>query len=56
MGVYMRFLRPGRVLEATAIGLALVLLAVVGGPVGRRTRPRWAPVFTLDRHRRSRSR
>ena len=34
MGVYMRYLRPGRVLEASAIGLALVLFAVVGRPVG----------------------
>nr|WP_281373140.1 carbon starvation CstA family protein [Kineococcus aurantiacus] len=31
MGVYLRFLRPGRVLEATGIGVVLLLLAVVGG-------------------------
>jgi carbon starvation protein len=31
VGVYMRLLRPGRVLEATAMGVALLLLAVVGG-------------------------
>ncbi|MCV2491808.1 carbon starvation protein A [Geodermatophilus sp. YIM 151500] len=31
MGVYLRVLRPGRVLEATAIGVVLLLLAVVGG-------------------------
>ena len=31
MGVYMRYLRPGRVLEASAIGLALVMFAVVAG-------------------------
>ncbi|TAN47665.1 MAG: carbon starvation protein A [Methylococcaceae bacterium] len=31
VGLYMRNLRPGRVLEATAIGVGLLLLAVVGG-------------------------
>jgi carbon starvation protein len=31
VGLYMRNLRPGRVLEATAIGVSLLLLAVVGG-------------------------
>src|SRR5262245_11912392 len=31
MGIYMVRLRPGRVLEATALGVALVLLAVVAG-------------------------
>ncbi|QBR92053.1 carbon starvation CstA family protein [Nocardioides euryhalodurans] len=31
MGVYLRFLRPGRVMEVTVIGVALLLLAIVGG-------------------------
>ena len=31
MGVYMRFLRPGRVLEITIIGVALLMLAIFGG-------------------------
>ncbi|WP_232797049.1 carbon starvation CstA family protein [Blastococcus atacamensis] len=31
MGVYLRRLRPGRVLEATGIGVVLLLLAIVGG-------------------------
>jgi carbon starvation protein len=31
MGVYLRRLRPGRVLEATGIGVVLLLLAVIGG-------------------------
>jgi carbon starvation protein len=31
MGVYLRFLRPGKVLEVTAIGVVLLLLAVWGG-------------------------
>ncbi|MEO5874639.1 MAG: carbon starvation CstA family protein, partial [Streptosporangiaceae bacterium] len=31
MGVYMRYLRPGRVMEASAIGITLMLLAIVAG-------------------------
>ncbi len=31
MGVYLRFLRPGKVLETSLMGLLLVLAAVVGG-------------------------
>jgi carbon starvation protein len=31
MGLYLRFLRPGRVSEVSAIGVALLLLAVVAG-------------------------
>ncbi len=31
IGLYLRHLRPGRVIEATAIGVTLLLLAVVGG-------------------------
>lgn len=31
IGVYLRHLRPGRVLEATALGVALLLFAVAGG-------------------------
>ncbi len=31
VGVYLRFLRPGRVMEATAIGVTLLLLAVAAG-------------------------
>src|SRR6201991_4724209 len=33
MGFYMRVLRPGRVLETTVIGVALLLLAIVAGGV-----------------------
>jgi len=47
MGLYMRFLRPGRVLEASAIGLALVMFAVVAGQWVAHS-PAWAPVFTLS--------
>ena len=46
MGVYMRLVRPGRVLEASAIGLVLVLAAVVAGQWVAHS-PSWAPVFTL---------
>ena len=31
VGVYMTFFRPGRILEASALGVALILLAVIGG-------------------------
>jgi carbon starvation protein len=31
MGVYLRFLRPGRVLEVSIIGIALLFLAIMGG-------------------------
>src|SRR5215203_3261421 len=31
MGIYLRFLRPGRVLEVSAIGVALLILAILGG-------------------------
>jgi carbon starvation protein len=47
MGLYMRFWRPGRVMEATAIGLVLVLLAVVAGDWVRES-PAWSQVFTLS--------
>src|SRR5215469_465401 len=46
MGVYLRYLRPGRVLEASTLGFLLVVLAIFGG--------QWishsagaAPIFTL---------
>jgi carbon starvation protein len=46
MGVYLRYLRPGRVLESSVLGFLLVVLAIFGG--------QWishsaglAPVFTL---------
>jgi carbon starvation protein len=46
VGVYMRFLRPGRVLEASGIGCLLLLAAVVGGQWVARS-PEWAHFFTL---------
>ena len=47
MGLYMRFWRPGKVLEASAIGVALVLFAVVAGQWVNAS-PSWARVFTLS--------
>jgi carbon starvation protein len=48
MGLYMTRLRPGRVLEATVGGIALVLLSVWGGGVVQQTA--WLrPFFDLDR-------
>src|SRR5688500_9889217 len=48
MGGYLRWFRPGRVLEATAIGLALLVVALyVGRAVAEN--PALAPSFTLSR-------
>jgi len=47
MGVYLRYLRPGRVLEASLIGLALVLFVVVAGQWVADSAS-WARVFTLS--------
>lgn len=48
MGVYLRFLRPGKVMEVSVIGVALLMFAIISG--------RWvaesawgAELFTLDR-------
>src|ERR1043166_1986731 len=48
MGVYLRWIRPGRVLEATAMGLILLVLALF---VGRAVadNPSLAPAFSLSR-------
>ena len=46
MGIYMRTLRPGRVIETSLIGVALLLLAIVAG--GWVAASDWAPFFTLD--------
>jgi carbon starvation protein len=45
MGVYLRFVRPGRVLEASLAGFALILLAVVGGQWVNSS-PAWSAAFT----------
>ena len=46
LGVYLRFVRPGRVLEASLIGLALILFVVVAGEWVADS-PSWAKVFTI---------
>ena len=47
MGAYLRFLRPGRVLEVSLIGLVLLLVSIgLGGKVA--ADPAWAPLFTYD--------
>ena len=46
VGIYMRYLRPGRVLEASAIGFALIMFSVVAGQWVAES-PEWARVFTL---------
>ena len=47
LGLYLRFVRPGRVLEASVIGVALVLFAVVAGQWVADS-PSWASIFTLS--------
>jgi carbon starvation protein len=47
LGVYLRFLRPGRVMEASVIGVALVLFAVVAGQWVADS-PAWSKAFTLS--------
>ena len=46
MGIYMRWVRPHRVLEATAIGLVLLLLSLFAGRWVAQN-PALAPTFTL---------
>ncbi|HXJ07332.1 MAG TPA: carbon starvation CstA family protein [Candidatus Acidoferrum sp.] len=46
LGVYLRFIRPGRVLEASLFGVALVLFAVVAGQWVAAS-PSWAQAFTF---------
>ncbi len=46
MGVYMKLIRPGRIDEASAIGIVLLIAAIVGG--GRvAADPALGPMFTL---------
>ena len=46
MGVYMRMLRPGRVVETSVIGVVLLLLAIGLGSFVAESR--WAEAFTLS--------
>ncbi|RMQ41294.1 Carbon starvation protein CstA [Pseudomonas cichorii] len=46
MGVYMRYIRPGRIGEISIIGVVLLLLSIwVGGAVA--ADPVWGPMFTF---------
>jgi carbon starvation protein len=47
LGLYLRFVRPGRVLEASIMGVALVLFVVVAGQWVADS-PSWSRVFTLS--------
>ncbi len=47
VGLYLRFWRPGRVLEASAIGVVLILFAVVAGQWVAAS-PSWAHAFTVS--------
>ena len=46
MGLYLRYWRPGKVLEVSAIGFALVVLSIFGGQWVSQS-PTLAPMFTL---------
>ncbi|WP_151820424.1 carbon starvation CstA family protein [Acinetobacter soli] len=46
MGVYMRYLRPGKIAEVSIIGFVVMMLAIVyGGHIA--ADPYWGPFFTL---------
>jgi carbon starvation protein CstA len=47
MGIYMRLIRPGKVVEASAIGVVLLLLSIVYGRAVAED-PTWGPLFTLS--------
>lgn len=32
IGIYMKYIRPGKIAEATVIGMALIMVGVIGGP------------------------
>lgn len=46
IGIYMRYLRPGYIGEASIIGTILILIGVVLGPVVKGSA--WAPMFTFS--------
>ncbi|GAA4338956.1 carbon starvation CstA family protein [Variovorax defluvii] len=47
MGVYLRYIRPGRIGEISVIGFVLLMLAIFGGQAVANN-PDWAPLFTFD--------
>src|SRR5579872_3840014 len=46
MGVYLRYLRPGKVLECSLMGFVLVVASIFGGQWVAQS-PSWGPVFSL---------
>ena len=55
MGLYLRYWRPGKVLECSAIGFVLVMASIFGGPARWRNRRRWRRVHA-ERHGAGRAR
>ncbi|PND39697.1 carbon starvation protein A [Paucibacter aquatile] len=47
MGVYLRYLRPGRIGEISIIGFVLLMLSIVGGQWVHES-PVWGPIFTFE--------
>ena len=47
MGIYTRYIRPGRIGEVSVIGFALLMLAILGGQWVHES-PTLAPLFTYD--------
>lgn len=47
MGVYLRYIRPGRIGEISVIGFVLLMLAIFGGQAVAQSAT-WAPMFTFD--------
>ena len=47
MGIYLRFIRPGKVLECSVIGFVLVILSIWSGSAVAAS-PTWAHWFTLN--------
>ncbi len=48
MGVYLRYLRPGKIMEVSIIGFVLLMAAIIGGGIVAET-PWGAELFTLDK-------
>ncbi len=47
MGIYTRYIRPGRIGEVSLMGFVLLMLAIVGGQWVHNS-PVWGPMFTFD--------
>jgi carbon starvation protein len=47
MGLYLRYIRPGRIGEVSIIGFVLLMLAIFGGQWVSQD-PVWGPAFTFD--------